>query len=195
MQTYNFALSAFTASGGNVAPAVLMDELEIAFGVKPHSISTGASVDIVFENSVNATTLGNAVAAHGGVEDAPVIKLVEELTVDKATTSTSFMDLLTKTLVCKAGSYAVVASYSMANSIRGSEAYFQLVVDGVVKRGGKQCAAEFGAGGSGSLASKVTLARGQHTVKLQWRVSKGAGSIRPASRTDEHAFLEIRETA
>jgi hypothetical protein len=116
-----------------------------------------------------------------------------EITVDTTTTSTSFTDLLSLTIVTD--NNPVICHFSASADNTGvQDVDFQLVIDGVAQRG---CALRVIAAGFGTSAELVdksaALSIGSHTIKIQWQVSGNTGQIRPATNIDEHASLLVEE--
>lgn len=117
-----------------------------------------------------------------------------ELTSDTTTTSASFVDLLSLTF--ETDNNALISYFSVACdcSSSGQDLDFQLVIDGSAQRGIQIRIVNSGFGTGGRLVHKsALLARGSHTVKIQWRRTGGTAQIRPATQVDEHASLLIRE--
>lgn len=120
-----------------------------------------------------------------------------EIAADTTTTSASFVDLLTANITTFSSILIIQASISASNSSAlGANMDFQVLVDGVAKRGfairtPALSNAQLGAG----LFYKMTgLTPGAHVVKLQWRTSAGTGQVRPVATIAEHASLLVEES-
>jgi hypothetical protein len=118
-----------------------------------------------------------------------------ELTADQSTTSASFVDLtsLTKTLTTGANFVIVKFTCSCSNTAVGSVNDFQLLVDGVAKRGTSASVKSSNDTLCVALVYKIAVTAASHTIKLQWRTSSGTLRSRPVTTIVEHGSLLIQE--
>lgn len=130
----------------------------------------------------------------GGIIQASRVTLTSG---DLTTTSTSFTDAtgLTTTLTTGAHRCLVTCAFAAKMSTAGIVAYFDIAVDGtrVGQTGGLQLF-------SGSEFQTVTLSyltdvlsAASHTIKVQWKVSSGTGTLL-AGTVNTPAILTVIET-
>jgi hypothetical protein len=129
----------------------------------------------------------------------PAATTFDSITVDTTLTSTTFTDLLSRTLTTTGGDLAVYVSVSASGSTLAADVVFRLMLDGaaVVGSGTQNNITAANAADGVAIVKLLTgLSAGSHTVKLQWRMTSAAatGQIRPVTEPDfEHCSMLISE--
>lgn len=145
-----------------------------------------------------ATGLPNAFIA-GVLRNLPglVQSGFAEVTVDTTTTSATFVDLLTVAITTGARTVFILVTFGADGSSNNNGPFFRVTIDGVAKRGAPSNKMSGTNGtGSGAILYQEVLSAAAHTVKVQWRVGAGTGSIRPVTQPDsEHCSLRVFEVA
>jgi hypothetical protein len=125
------------------------------------------------------------------------------VTTDTTTTSTTFVDLISTTIVVSDVAFLHIHATccsSTADAIINRIHRFQVLVDGSLPVVGSA----FGVAAlalslpvtGGIVVYTGALTAGSHTIKLQWKVSGSTGQVRPVTHTDdEHASLLICEVS
>lgn len=155
----------------------------------------------VYYNTTDGAVYGyDAVAAawkkltnDGSGTGAVVQSFFDELTVDTTTTSTTFVDLLTRAITTDATNILVLVTAGASNTNSDKFVAFRITVDGVAVRAvsstGKSNNAE-----THAILCKKAVSAGAHTVKLQWKVEVNTGQIRPVAAVDtEHCSMQTQE--
>jgi len=99
------------------------------------------------------------------------------------TTSTSLADLTGATVTFTTGANPIHVSFAAtwAQSTTGQTAYFNILVDGAAQFGTNGLIYDATAAGYGLSVScafdTAALSSGSHTIKVQWKVSAGTGTI------------------
>ncbi len=120
-----------------------------------------------------------------------------ELATDKLlATSASFATLLTTTITTdQRDGYIVVNFTASGIKLTGAgTAYFQIVVDGVTKKGAAVGVAlnfKFGI----ALTQRIAVSAGLHTVRIDWRTDVSSLSIAAVTRVEDHAAMTVHEEA
>jgi len=121
-----------------------------------------------------------------------------EISANQTTTSTTFADFLTITLVTGGNSTLLVyfdASFSSSSDNDGGK--FQIVIDGTAYRGTASGGAKSSNGDMQACSlsyRSAQLAPGSHTVKIQWASINGATlTINPVTTILSHASLLVEE--
>lgn len=143
-------------------------------------------------NSVKKLLVANIPGATPGLVQTDFV----ELTVDDATTSTTFVTLLTSNITTGANKLIIQMSASVVKSGGGNPALnMRIKIDGTPLRG---------AGGQlvtdptsvSLMAETAVLTAGAHTVLLEWKVSTGTAEINPVTMPDsEHCSLYVQEVS
>lgn len=117
-----------------------------------------------------------------------------EVVEDTTTQSEEFVDLLALTLTTLAGNLLINASMAASNTAADSEIIFRVTVDGNPIKNTKVDVKTAGKGSSASIVARPTVAAGEHTVKLRWKVSAAStGRIRPVGTDKEGCSLSVME--
>jgi hypothetical protein len=116
-----------------------------------------------------------------------------EISADTTTTSTTFTNLLTRTITTGANKIDIHFSCSASESTNNAQIYFQLLIDGSPVRGTGNHYTPANATRANSLVYSTTVTAASHTFTIQWRVTSGTGQIRPVTTINEHASLLIHE--
>lgn len=156
-----------------------------------HDVSTAAPVAL---GSANAEGSASSLARSDHVHIAPTIQTTfDEISVNTTTTSTTFVDLLTR--VISTGANNVLIHFSAGFSAADQETvFFRVTIDGVAQRGAAQTVRNGLRQGSVAIVLKRAVTAASHTIKIQWRVTAGTGSVQPVLSPDaEHASLLISE--
>lgn len=127
--------------------------------------------------------------------DTRIVQSVfSRLSVDTTTTSTSFVDFMTLNVNTGQNALCVFFSASGNNTTSGARVHFQLLVDGVIRRGSDFFCVSTTNGGCAALVYKTfNLSDGAHVIKIQWSVTAGTGSVNASSGTSDHASLIVYE--
>lgn len=127
-------------------------------------------------------------------QDSVVQTAFAEITGNTTTTATTYSgSLLSITVSTGANPVIVYFSAAPGNTSATIWVEFQLLLDGVAKRGCATFTTSSGNGNSGEIIYKTAaLAAGSHTFTIQWKVGGGTGSINPTLGTD-HATLFLEE--
>jgi hypothetical protein len=119
-----------------------------------------------------------------------------QLSSDISTTSTSFVDMTGVTLTVNTDANTVQCCFCACMDITvAADSVFQLMIDGVAKRGTHARVVATGYGSSASLMYRERVSVGQHVIKMQWRTTSGTLRIRPTSVDWESASLMVEELA
>lgn len=118
-----------------------------------------------------------------------------EISTNTTTTSTTFTNLLSQNITTQAGFLLINLTISASNASANRTINFQILVDGVVKRGLSVRVSASGVAESGALVLKVPVTAASHTVLVQWSVLSSTGQIRPTTTVTEHCSLLIQEVA
>jgi hypothetical protein len=136
----------------------------------------------------------------GPAASGPVGKVIQsvftDLSIDKTTTSTIFVDLLSTTITTTTvnGMILINASFSIAHAYN-NDIYIRLLVDNVAKKGSIALPGNNGTTTlSAGIVHRQTVSVGSHTIKLQWKSAGGNIYCRPISRPEgEHCAVSILE--
>ena len=145
-----------------------------------------------------APTVASSLTTKAYVDALTKIKqmLFIEQTVDTSTVSAVFVTLLTQAITTVAGTVLdVTATLGFINGTNNAQTFFRITIDAVAQRGVAEHHSPASAQRSAAITVRKTgLAAGVHTVLVEWRVSSGTASIRPATQPDqEHASLRVIE--
>jgi hypothetical protein len=116
--------------------------------------------------------------------------------VNLSTTSTTFVNLLTGSVLVQPGAVLLInASGSLSNSVSGATMATRLVVDGVPFRGAGVRPIVAGSAASFEFAFRVAgLGAGARNVAVQWKTNVGTARCRPALAPDtEHCTIVVQE--
>lgn len=119
------------------------------------------------------------------------------LVSDVSTTSVTFTDLTGMSLDLYTDTYnpVIVWFHVSGDASIAAEVSFQLVIDGVAKRGAHFRSTASGSGHSAQLLYRTgSLSRGLHTIKIQWLTTTGSARIFP-STTHDGANLLVEEVS
>lgn len=121
-----------------------------------------------------------------------------EITVNTSTSATTYSgSLLSLSVTTGANSVILYLSVSCGNSAATQWTEFQLLQDGVAKRGIAVFSTSSGNGNSGELIYKTSpLTAGAHTFTVQWHIGTfagGTGTVNPATLVVDHATLYLEE--
>ena len=118
-----------------------------------------------------------------------------EIASDTTTTSVSFVDLLTISLLTNGGDVLIEFDVSGTNS--GSYmTYYRITFNGVSCRGASYFSYNSAVAGAAICVRLTGVAADSvaHTIKVQWCVGDGTARIRPVAAADvEHASLWVAE--
>lgn len=117
------------------------------------------------------------------------------LATDETTASSTLVDLISTTITSDAAnSYLVIhATASGVKSTNTGRLTIGVTVDGVASKGASTSVAASTSKWSASVVVRVAVARGLHTVALQWATTTASNSINALSSADEHAAMSIHE--
>jgi hypothetical protein len=116
--------------------------------------------------------------------------------VNASTTSTTFVNLLTGSVIVQPGAVLLInASGSISNSVSGATMAVRLLVDGVTFRGAGVRPIVAGSTASFDFPFRVSgLSAGARQVTLQWKTNVGTARCRPAFAPDtEHCTIVVQE--
>lgn len=120
-----------------------------------------------------------------------------EVTVNTATTSTTFVNLLTRTITTGDNPVIVRFSASCGNTSATQWTEFRLVIDSVATTGFAIFSTSSGNGNSGALVHKTAaLTPGAHTFNIDWHIGTfvgGNATINPTTVNTDHAVLILEE--
>lgn len=122
-----------------------------------------------------------------------VQSIAKELNDDASTSSPDYGNLLSKTITSYGGELEITANFSVSVSTNSTDAKFRLTIDNDPKGGAIISPPAASRGGTGSISIRVTLAAGEHTIRLQWLATAGTVYCRPVTVPGEYATLRIVE--
>lgn len=195
---------------GNVVgkPGQLADpqKLEVAKGGalvatrKRVNLIEGANVTITAADNAGGDrvdlTIASTVTGGAVYKDSSFVRLA----ADQSTTSTTFVDVPTMTLLptVETGDVLIVSVSGSGSTIAAAIVDLSLVVDGTTAVGASMDALVSPFPFCWALTARLTgLVAGAHTIKLQWRTSANTLRVRPvtALATEHLALLIERVTA
>ncbi len=118
------------------------------------------------------------------------------LATDAITASATHATLLTAniTTVLEEGYLVITFTASGGHPTNLGTAYFQVLVDGVVKKG-CYTTVPIAYAFCASIVVRVAVTRGDHTVLVQWRTDSASARISAQTVNEEHAHLLVQEAA
>lgn len=121
----------------------------------------------------------------------------DELHNDTSITSTSWVDLLSVDITTQGNTSLFLSATTSALTTSSGKAYYlRILVDDAPVRGACCYPGTSTYAHSCGLEAKKTVGAGEHTVKLQWKVSGGTLRCRPDAYPDqEHASLYVEEVS
>lgn len=129
--------------------------------------------------------------------DSNLIQTIfSEIKTDTSTTSTTYVSLMTTSITTTDLSKLIIQiSTSCSTSVAGDWCEFELLIDGVVKRGFYVYSNVINGASSGGIVYRFgPLIAGAHTVQIQWHVgTTGTAQIRPVTTAVEHFSVLIEE--
>jgi hypothetical protein len=116
------------------------------------------------------------------------------LASDISTSSTSYADVLSRSITTGAGFLLIGATASASATSGNRKIFFEITVDGTFIEGSAFSSASANDAQGMAVGVRVAVTAAAHTVKLRWKVGSGTGQIRASSvPLEEHADLTCQE--
>lgn len=157
----------------------------------PTLLTIGSVPDTNFLQRAGTSIIGASVASMNYLRQT----VFAEISTNTTTTSTTFTNLLSQAITTQSGFLLINLTISASNSAANRTVSFQVLVDGVVRRGLSVRVSATGVAESGGLVLRVPVTAATHTVAVQWSVSSSTGQIRPTTTVTEHCSLLLQEVA